>query len=54
LYRVAGIRVTFSGYTYVTADCCVDESKLAQRFPLPEYVTYQELQIYERSLEDPP
>jgi hypothetical protein len=38
----------------ITAECLIDTVVLAQRFVLADSIVYDELQAYDRSMEDPP
>ena len=52
--RAAGLKVRLGGPSTVSAECVVDPEALAQKFPLPEGIGYQEWYSRDRSGDDPP
>ena len=52
--RAAGLKVRLGGPSTVSAECVVDPDALAQKFPLPEGIGYQEWYSRDRSGDDPP
>lgn len=52
--RAAGLKVRLGGPSTVSAECVVNPEALAQNFPLPEGIGYQEWYSRDRSGDDPP
>lgn len=52
--RAAGLKVRLGGPSTVSAECVVNPEALAQKFPLPEGIGYQEWYSRDRSGDDPP
>jgi hypothetical protein len=52
--RHAGINVRLSMPGTVDAACAIDSARLSREFNLTDSVKYEELVVYDRSLEDPP